>query len=362
MAQVNEPLAQDELEFQMTSTDVKCPGCASRIRIPEGAAGRALRCSRCQQVFRVPAAGGGNTVAAAERSDFSGPISRDATASSQVEQAVLRRPEMRSKEFVAMKPALGSGGLFQRYLEEAERKRALNPSMRPFLRQLSVGLIVLSVLMAITFAIGLLFEPVAMAAVGIALAAMLGMLIAARVWLCIVTFREGSAIGWLCTLIPVFEVLYVNARRGPTLKPAVLFAAAWLPLLLGLGMLLIYRPLYSGSGRTASHAARSAAQVNNLEKLIHETERRVAANPADNDGRLEAQVVTLRVLNPHQADHSTAEKADTALRQFNHYIPGSFSLSEDHQLATFSHRGDLVLAHQYQLLVRIITRLSLVPE
>jgi predicted Zn finger-like uncharacterized protein len=37
------------------SVHIECPFCKTRLRLPEGAAGRAIRCPRCSTAVRIPA-------------------------------------------------------------------------------------------------------------------------------------------------------------------------------------------------------------------------------------------------------------------------------------------------------------------
>lgn len=37
------------------SVHIECPFCKTRLRLPDGAAGRAVRCPRCSTAVRVPA-------------------------------------------------------------------------------------------------------------------------------------------------------------------------------------------------------------------------------------------------------------------------------------------------------------------
>lgn len=314
----------------MAISEIRCPGCACRIKLPAAAAGRAFRCPKCQQSFRIPAA---------ERSATSAtlPASPPPTRSPVVTRSPDAFPGLPPTASIARRPAVTAG---------------TDPPLRPFLVQLGIGVAALCGLLVVLAGIGLVYEPVAMGVVVIAAAAGVGLALAARLWLIVMAFRDNATSGLLMLLVPLYDAVYIARRRGLALRPVALFGTAFIPLLLGLGMLGLYRPLYTPAGRIEARAARSAAMAEKLEAMIGEAEQRLSPGG-------DVQTAEFPVFGGVRDRLALVQQADAVLRPMQYYVPGSFELSEDGRRASLQHRGDANLASRYRLLVSLRTELNI---
>lgn len=314
----------------MATSEVRCPGCACRMKLPAGAAGRAFRCPKCQQSFRIPAAERSATSAAM-------PAAPPPTGEPVVGGSPIGFPGLPPTAGVSRRPAVAAG---------------TDPPLRPFLVQLGIGLAALSGLLVVLAGIGLLYEPVALAVVVMAAAAGVGLALAARLWLIVMAFRDNATSGLLMLLVPLYDAVYIARRRGLALRPVAMFCTAFVPLLLGLGMLGLYRPIYTAAGRMEARAARSAAMADNLEAMIYEAEQRLSPGG-------DVQTAEFPVFGGVRDRPAMVQQADAVLRPMQYYVPGSFKLSEDGRRASLQHRGDANLASRYRLLVSLRTELKL---
>lgn len=320
---------------------IQCPDCQTKMKIPEGGSGGAFRCPQCKQVLRAPGSHAAKS-----------PMESQPAAIQQAIPPISEKLSGSASPFAIAVGPTRQPQVFAPSASQASRAAAL--PLKPFLVKWAiVAGAVLGVLLAIGL-LGLVWEPVAMAAIGLCLFAVLGCLFVGHVWMVIATGKENPLLGVAAFFVPLVAIVFAIYHKGSALRGLVVYMTSFAPVGLALLLLLFYGPLYSAEGRAAGRAAASADRQTRLVEMIHRTEQGVDPNAP-------VSTANFTLLSSVNQSPQLQSQADAVLRQCDNYVPGSFQLDSTAKSVTFQFRGPETLSSQYRLLVSMATNSILVP-
>jgi len=342
-----------------------CPGCGVKIKIPEGKSGR-CNCPKCGKALLIKAPGDPASTAAGQAMPSANqPQQRTPAPQSDPLQLPPTQP-LPSQTLASSYPVPPSGGSYAalgRPTMPGAKKRpaakGLTPELKGFLRRLGIGLGILSGVLLLVGALGLISEPIALAACFIGIVAATGLAVSGRLWMLIMAFQESVAQGLMVLLIPYYWIVYGAIRKGLALRPLALMFSALVPLLICLGMLAVFLPRYQGGMRIPFPGSRSsgpsAADLAKLQEQIRES--RSTSPDAD---------VLRTVSFPSYSQVGGAvdlAKAEQALAELPGYVLGSFRYDAQGRIVAFQYHGAEDVAPKYGLFVAVKAnvRMSFTP-
>lgn len=322
---------------------IQCPHCQTKMKIPEGGSGGAFRCPQCRQIIRAP----GSQSAKSPRE------SQPAAAKQQSIPSIPEKASVAPSPFASGSRVRSPTRQPQAFATPATQANRAAP-LQPFLVKWAIlAGAVLGVLLIIGL-LGLVWEPVAITAIGLCLFAILGCLLAGQVWMAIATGKENPLLGVAAFFVPLIAIVVAFVHKGSALRGFVVYMTSFVPMGLSLVLLLLYMPLYSAEGRAAARSAASADRQTRLLEIIQRSEKNV-------DPTAPISTARFTLLSPLGQSSQLQSQADAVLRQCDNYVPGSFQLDPDTKSVTFQFRGPDTLSSQYRLLVSMATNTNLVP-
>ncbi len=304
---------------------IRCPQCQRTLQVASAASGM-VRCPGCDTRLKIPAATKPGPAPAppppaAASGKASSPAPRGPVSPSGF--AASPRPVAHSFEAAATVPPALSQSFLIRW-------------------GIVMGIGLASIL--IVGLLGLLWEPVAIAAIAAAVSGLVACLLTGQVWMAWAIGREQPALGIASFFVPLIGLVVAIVQRGAPLRGLVVYVGSLLPAGLALLLMLLYMPVYSNAGRAAARQQRAASRQTRLLEQIRQTEQSVAAD---------APLVTarFRLLSPPQKTAQLEADAEPLLSQCALYVPQSFQVDPERRLVTFQYRGPRVLAMQYRLLL-----------
>lgn len=261
----------------------QCPECGKRLRIPEERMATVVKCRGCGQRFRAAEAAGPDGL---RRSS-----------------AVRKK---RTHENDSVDEDLCTAPAHDLMPRRKSGRR--NGAMQPFLRRWLIACGVILALAALVGAGGFFSEALALAACLICGTVVLCCAMAGTVWMALDLGRENFFLGLGVLFMPAIGLGLAFRNKGPALRGAVVFASAVPPtLLMGL-MVLVFRPMYDGSGRQAANAAR-------CQDLLHRMDDQFGPNTP-------VVSVTMRVASRPGGLDGVESQGEVLLGQFKSYVPG----------------------------------------
>lgn len=288
---------------------ISCPHCQKSLRVPDDKIGARVKCPACGQPFRVELP----------------------TADNEFDELLESEP-----------PPLA------RTAQRATRGAASDSGypIKPFLKTWGTilgGIIALAVVIGL---VGLAAEPAAMVSTGICVAAIIGCVAVGRIWMSIDLGREVVWKGLVSFFVPLVGLALTMKQRGPSMRGAVVYLSALAPAVVGLGLLLMFKPLYTAEGRAAARAETAEDRLRQLESRVDLSE------PAES--------VTYSISGRLDDAGSIAGEIERLLSDYPMYVAGSARLDVSARTLTIEARGGRIVAVGFAMLLqnrlRIIVR------
>jgi hypothetical protein len=179
-----------------------------------------------------------------------------------------------------------------------------------------------------------------MAATVLAIAAGIVLMLTGRIWMVVAAWKETTSLGLLSLLVPIYAYYYAFTRKGMALRGFAVLLSGFAPLLLSMGMMLMYMPLYSPSER---RAARRSDRQTRMETFVRQAEQR--ADPGS-----PIRQSTFKLISRRHIDR-LASDGEQAVRGCELFVHGSITVDRDAGTVSFRHRGNDLLASQYRLMI-----------
>jgi hypothetical protein len=220
--------------------------------------------------------------------------------------------------------------------------------MKPFLKRLGVGLGILSGVLLLLTGVGMIAEPLALAATIIAVASAALLIIGGKVWLWIIAFQESFVQGLLVLLIPYYWIVYMVTRKGRALRAMALVFSAAVPALFAMVMLLFFASRYENVARSVNQGnsrprSISSSQIREMETRIRQAHERSGEKDV-------LRTVSFRSFSQVRGPVDPA-KAERALADQPGYVAGSFRFDANQRTVMFQYRGDQSMAKLYAFLL-----------
>jgi len=220
----------------------------------------------------------------------------------------------------------------------------------PFLKRVGIGHAIVASLIIVIGIGGFFSDTAAIAAALVGVVAMVGLVLAAKIWFVCIAFKESAIYGLGALFVPLFWSVCLVKKIGHSQLAFALLASALIPGVLTLGLVGLFSP----QGKAASRARKNRSNVDKMIKLIRKHEEET---PPAGDVK-EVTYKVSRVESPSQF----ISDGDRGLSQFKGYVPGSLQHDSTRQVVEFQYRGDVGLAAKYRLYVSFKTNTILGSE
>lgn len=310
-------------------TAITCSGCGTRYQT-KAEPGKQLNCPKCQAVMVVPA----------ELPDLGNDLPPDP----------LNVPAAPSGPGPLGSPAAPRRRATGKPTGRARSSGGLDPQLMPFIKKLIIGHALLAIPIILLGFGGFFSDAVALAAALVGTAAIVVLILTARIWFVVIAFGESTAYGLGSIFVPLFWSICLAKRIGKSQQAFALLVSALIPALLTLVILLVFSP-QAKSGR---QAAKSQANAGRMKELI-------LADEAKFPPTGEPKGVTFRVSRVDSAQRFLRE-GETGLQQFKGYIAQSLTYDATARQVSFQFRGRDEMAAKYRLFLAFETKSLIGPQ
>lgn len=287
---------------------VRCSGCEKSFRIPDDKLGRTLKCPNC--------GGSINTKAIDADDEFDDLL--DAPA-----------PAIASKRKSSMKSAAGIDF----------------PAFAKQVLLIMGGLTAAAVLIGIG---GFFSEVVALVAACICVLICMVALVWGRVWMAIDLGNEKLWLGFAAFFIPIVGIAVSARNKGPSLRGAIVMMSSIVPILFGLGMITLFRPMYDSGAKTSARARTAAARLEDFGDRV--------------DANAPVETAVFKLNGPAEAITRLKDNGDSILKDYTTYIPGSLTIDAAKRTATLQYRGSPGVPLGFALVLKDETNAMLIID
>ncbi len=325
-----------------------CPGCGVKIKIPDGKAGR-FNCPKCGKALLIKTPGDAADPTSGRPAPVGNPP-QQRTPTSQPDPLQLPPSQTLPSSFPVLPTGAGYAPRGQTAMPGATQRPAATARATPlkgFLRPLGIGLGILSVVLLLIGGLGLISEPIALAACFLGIGSAVGLAAWGRIWMLVLAFQESVAQGLLVLLVPYYWIAFGATRKGTALRPLVLMISAMVPILISLAMLAVFLPKYQGGMRFPVAGSRkssySRAKLARIEEQIRESHN---TSP-------QADVLRSVSFPTFSQIGGTVDlaKAEQVLAELPGYVPGTFRFDAPGRTVAFQYRGTEEMARRYALVL-----------
>jgi len=252
-------------------------------------------------------------------------------------------------------PAAKSTACRRRPQSGSKKGLSLDPELLPFLKRLGLGLGAVCAVILLTAIGGFFSEPVAIVATVIGVVAMVGLVLAGRIWFVVIAFQENVMLGVASIFVPLLWSYCLAKQLRRSQLAFALLVSALIPGVVTLGVAGVFTARYSPEGRKAARSARSASNADKMVKMIREHETKT---PPSGEPREAVFVYSNRVENAARF----ISDGDSGLSQFEGYTKGSLAINETDRTVTLKYRGANDVAAKYRLYLGFKTNVFLQPR
>ena len=222
----------------------------------------------------------------------------------------------------------------------ASSRPSPSPPLAPFLKRLGVVVGGIAAALLTIGLAGLVWEPAAMAATALSVAAAIGLVFTGRIWMIVAAWKDKYTRGLLSMLVPIYAYYYAFTRRGAALRGFAVLLSGFVPLLLSMGLMLAYMPMYSTTARRSANQADRQARA---EAIVQRSEQQ-------SDPNSPIKQTTFRLISRRNIGR-LASDGEPAVRDCRLFVHGSIEVDREAGTVRFRHRGGDALASQYRLLI-----------
>ena len=319
----------------MTSI-IQCPKCSTRLKIAADSGGSQYRCPTCSTMLRVGGKPQIHTTAAPpaqEQGPSPQPPPSVLPVAAPLSASNILPPASPGRGFDAVPSSLGGRGR-----EAASAPKAGSgvgaSDLQPFLRKWMIAMSIVAGLVVLLTLAGFVSDLAGLFAAILSMLMAVGCIFGGRFWIAIMLGRRNMLEGVLAVFIPLVGLVMALQRKGELLKGAVLYATALVFCLLGLATVALFKPSDRSARKQSGRAAELEAKA--FQRLrLRETEL-----PKSKEVRLE----TYRLIARPADVNNFVAGADSTLRQFKYYEPGSFTFDSANRTVMFKHTGNEEIA------------------
>jgi hypothetical protein len=222
--------------------------------------------------------------------------------------------------------------------------------LKEFLTRLGIGIGILSAVLLLIGAVGIISEPIALTACFLGIATALGLIAGGKIWLIVIAFQESAVQGLLVLLVPYYWIIYPATRKGKALLPLALIISALAPVLICLAMIPLFFPHFQDGPRfNRRRPGLSGAEIAKIEAQIREAQ---ATSP-------DAQVRRTVSFPTFEQLHGPIDpaRAEQVLAELPGYVPGSFRFNAPQRIVAFQYLGPKEIASRYGLVLAARTKM-----